>query len=825
MGPLSRRGLVLPPAAERGGASSSSPSLEGRGVTPRSSKRDSLSEGSTSARNSRRSISGSTPRPRSGEFGAVLSATPRALRATEARSSLAARTMPSSSREFVSARIAQEMSAVLDADDDWDRHQKIQRALHRHNFTLHKLQLTGMELFGRDGELDVLREAFQQVAAATAIDDHDESTNDPLLMPKVAVVNVIGRAGTGKTRLCDELENEVAKRSGFFLKGKFDLQDRKEPFTGLVAALSSLVDQLKDRGDAVAGAVVSELLEAIGDDVRVLTSVVPALEALLHTVDVPSAPPGDAGDCAEGRHRTGSRPGGSTEDETTPRRTDADVVDAGVDEGRLVSRSSRLHYLFRMFFRCFCRPDHPVVLMLDDMQWSDDATRNVLSSVVTDPSLSSLLVLATCREEEVDDQHPWNVLLSDWQRSHASKVAVRHVSLSSLDRSAVLSIVQAALRCSDDERTVSLAEIVHSKSSGNALYALRFLSSLYDDGLLRYNVGSMSWAWDESAVRSRFVTENVVDLTTDKFHKLPPQLQKLLMMAACLGRTFDRTQLELIMRQDKVAALLGSCAAPSSSAASPVASKATTRNVVTEATEASKACHAPDVVQTTSRSRAIDESPISTASSAPFESSGNFDDKEEKEDASNTIGDQLQALLDQLVEDSIIECTSQLDTYCFAHDMIQEAAFCLIPEEIRGPVQREVGLALLRSHTIKELEENLFFRAIELSNVAPDDGSGGSASGSSVGLENLMLVRHNDDAGRRAMTKGAFGCALRYFEAGLQRLGLGSGEMKLFLELSSGAVEASFCLGNSEAMERHIAAVLKVDTPIENKVMKLRAIM
>jgi predicted ATPase len=397
---------------------------------------------------------------------------------------------------------------------------------------------------------------------------------------------------------------------------------------------------------------------------------------------------------------------------------------------------------------------------------------------------------------------------------------VRHVSLANLDRPAVLRIVQAALRCSDeDARTVSLAEIVHSKSSGNALYALQFLSSLYDDGLLRYNVGSMSWAWDDDAVRSRFVTENVVDLTTAKFHKLTPKLQKLLMMAACLGRTFDRTQLELIMRQDKVAALLGSCAAPSSSAASPGASKATTRTVVNEATEASRACHAPDVVQTTSRSRAIDRSPISTAPSGPFESSGNFDDKEEKEDASDTIGDQLQALLDQLVEDSIIECTSQLDTYCFAHDMIQEAAFCLIPEEIRGPVQREVGLALLRSHTIKELEENLFFRAIELSNVAADNGSGGSASGSSIGLENLMLVRHNDDAGRRAMTKGAFGCALRYFEAGLQRLGLVSGEMKLFLELSSGAVEAAFCLGNSEAMERHIAAVLKVDTPIENKVM------
>jgi AAA ATPase domain len=415
MGPLSRRGLVVPPAAERGGASSSISSVEGRvAATPRSSKRDILGEGSASgsARNSRRSISSSsTPGPSIGEFGA-LSATPRTLRTTTRRNSLAARTMPPSSREFVSVRIAQEMSSVLDADDDWDRHQKIQRALHRHNFTLHKLQLAGMELFGRDGELDVLREAFQQVASTPSTNVHVESTTDLLLEPKVAVVHVLGRAGTGKTRLCDELEADVTRRNGFFLKGKFDLQDRKEPFTGLMAALSGLVDQIKARGDSFTRTVISDLLEAIGDDVRVLTSVVPGLEALLYNVEASSAPRHDACDCEQVGDRTGSSLGGSKADETAPRGKDVDVVTSGDDEGRLTTRSSRLHYLFRMFFRCLCRPDHPVVLMLDDMQWSDDATRSLLSTVVTDPSLSNLMVLATCREE-VDDQHPWSGLLSD----------------------------------------------------------------------------------------------------------------------------------------------------------------------------------------------------------------------------------------------------------------------------------------------------------------------------------------------------------------------------------------------------------------------------
>jgi predicted ATPase len=722
--------------------------------------------------------------------------------------------MMGSTSQELSVRIAQEMSAVLDVDDEWDRHQKIQRALQKQNFTIHKLRVSDLDLFGRESEIQLLKDAFVRVVVGTA------STT---ARPKVALVNVVGRSGTGKTRLCQELKATVTsgQHNGFFLTGKFDLQNRQEPFTGLVSALSGLKEQVVARGGHdLADTLSSALLEAIGaSDFRMLTSVVPSLEQLLIKA-APTAPAAATSSNHVGEEAaadadpqavrgTAADP---TPKEAAPSSYDNDDGEAVDGNDRLTTRSSRLQYLFRQFFRCICRPEHPVVLLLDDMQWSDAATLTLLSTLVTDSSLSSLMVLATCREEEVHDEHPWNVLLRNVQTHHAKKVAVQQVALSSLDQPAVLNIVQTALRCTE-ERTFRLAEIVHSKSSGNAMYVIQFLSSLYDDGLLRYNVGSMSWMWDEPAVRSRFVTDNVVDLTTAKLQKLPLRMRTLLMMAACLGRTFDRSTLELIRRQERIKALL----LVGSGAVEEAAEEAALPEAPMQDSSDSKP---PELAETSSSPSASEpDSPMSVVDELVEEEKVGDGPAAEEEtvEESEVLIDWLSAALHQLAEESVIEYLPELRTYCFAHDMIQEAASRLIPDKVRGPVQREVGRALLQSHQLKELEDNFYFRAIELSNVV---GSSEEEEKDVDAGDRHELARHNSEAGQRAMAKAAFGSALKYFAAGLRHLGNDGirSDTTLFLELSSGAVEAAFCSGNSDALEKHIARAMQVDTPIENKV-------
>jgi predicted ATPase len=771
---------------------------------------------------------------------------------------------------------AGDMASVLEADDDWDRHRRIQGALHRQNFTLHKLHLAGMGLYGRDRERAALRDAFRATTLATAeaspsADPDHDPTNAALAAPGVALVSVVGRAGTGKTRLCESLRADVRACGGFFLRGKFEWQQwqrqqrqpssgsRSEPLAAIGAALSDLQGQMEAQmgGPALSDAVRSSLRKALGEDgARALAAAVPGLARLFATAGEeggsepapPDAPPrGDDGD-------DDANPRTTTKTKTTNPAVVAQSKEEAAAETEteelLTTRSARLEYLFQELFRCVCRPGHPVVLFLDDVQWSDDGgvTLALLSAILADPALSGLMVLAACREEEVDDEHPWNVLVRDLREHHASKVALRQVSLSDLDRSAVLGMVRAALSCDDgggdDGRTARLAEIVRSKTSGNALHVLQFLAGLYDDGLLRYNVGSLKWGWDERAVQARPVTDNVVEMTTAKLQKLRPELRAVLVVAACLCRTFDAASLEFVLGQIGTMDLLGSsfwAAAASYSCSAPAVVDGDD-GAANAVGDERPGCEAPpgQVGEATSGSPPTAGAPLSpplVPSMAPStrsegKSPGHLvlADKKEKDEDQYLKAGLLQASLDQLVEDAVIEYNSQLDSYCFAHDMIQEAAFCLIPDKVRGPVQRAVGLALLRSHKVKELGDSLYFRAIELSNVIGSGADGGedyddgSQFEMTSDLENATLVQHNNDAGQRAMAKAAFGSSLRYFEAGLQRLGKasssggGGGDGRLFLEMSSGAAEAAFCSGNISAMERHIAAALKFDAPIENKV-------
>jgi predicted ATPase len=213
------------------------------------------------------------------------------------------------------------------------------------------------------------------------------------------------------------------------------------------------------------------------------------------------------------------------------------------------TRSNRLHYVMRQLFKVICNADHPTVLVLDDMQWCDSSTLELLESIVTDLSLSHLLIVATCREEAQGAARSFLDLLATLRDTH--RLSVRSIHLGNLDQSAVLSMVSTALR-SSEERTVKLSEIVHQKSHGNPLYALQFLTRLYDDGLLKYSLGMMQWQWCDLRVRTRFVMDNVADLTSAKLQNLSLQKRTVLQIASCIGHTFGKEHLEFVIRGPRV---------------------------------------------------------------------------------------------------------------------------------------------------------------------------------------------------------------------------------------------------------------------------------
>ena len=62
--------------------------------------------------------------------------------------------------------------------------------------------------------------------------------------------------------------------------------------------------------------------------------------------------------------------------------------------------------MFRRFIGVFARPEHPLALFIDDLQWLDAATLDLLEDLLTRSELQHLMLFGAYRDNEVDATHP-----------------------------------------------------------------------------------------------------------------------------------------------------------------------------------------------------------------------------------------------------------------------------------------------------------------------------------------------------------------------------------------------------------------------------------
>src|SRR5262249_58927995 len=66
----------------------------------------------------------------------------------------------------------------------------------------------------------------------------------------------------------------------------------------------------------------------------------------------------------------------------------------------------RFQLVFRRFISVFARPEHPLALFLDDLQWLDAATLDLIEDLLTRPDVKHLMLIGAYRDNEVDASHP-----------------------------------------------------------------------------------------------------------------------------------------------------------------------------------------------------------------------------------------------------------------------------------------------------------------------------------------------------------------------------------------------------------------------------------
>src|SRR6202035_3786096 len=208
---------------------------------------------------------------------------------------------------------------------------------------------------------------------------------------------------------------------------------------------------------------------------------------------------------------------------------------------------NRFQMVFRRFLGVFARKEHPLALFLDDLQWLDTATLDLLEHLVTHSEVRHLLLVGAYRDNEVNSSHPLPRKLDAIRKEGA---CVQEISLAPLAREDLGRLIADTVSCAPDD-AAPLARLVHEKTGGNPFFAIQFISALAEEGLLRFDHDAARWRWELDRLRAKGYTDNVVDLMVGRLTRLPVQTQAALQQLACLGNAANITILSDVLGKSK----------------------------------------------------------------------------------------------------------------------------------------------------------------------------------------------------------------------------------------------------------------------------------
>lgn len=375
------------------------------------------------------------------------------------------------------------------------------------DLTVDKLRYGAVGLYERETEQAVLNEAIDAMQNFSEGDQRSQH------------ILISGNAGTGKTTLACSLKARVESCNGVFLYGKFDLYQRDEPYSGITAACRELCNELsrleKDPSRKLTfEGLRHEVIQTLGGELSLLANVIPQLREVLRCPE-------------EGPNRD------SEEDLDTSRHLDV--------------TKKRLNYAFRRFIRLLSIHLSPFVFVLDDLQWADANSIELLEALCNDTNQMNILLICCFRADEVCEHLTLCHLLDKLkEKKDQSGFRISEMRLNNLDETGSHLMLMDLLG-TDEPSTLDLASICYRKTGGNPFFLISYLTLLYEEKLLQFNLGTFKWNWDANQIDTdTLVTDNVVELIQRKLSALPSRQRMTLVLAAFLGSTFDKHILFLL---------------------------------------------------------------------------------------------------------------------------------------------------------------------------------------------------------------------------------------------------------------------------------------
>jgi predicted ATPase/signal transduction histidine kinase len=335
-------------------------------------------------------------------------------------------------------------------------------------------------LYGREKELKAMVEALPRV---------EEGGSELIL--------ISGYPGIGKTALVREFEKLLKGRRGILIQGKAEQYRENIPYIAIMRAFNGFVARILSKPEGEFAAWQQSIAEAVGDSGKVITDVIPGFESII------------------GKQK--------------------DILPLGGQEAQ-----NRFNFIFQNLIRCIAEKECPFVLFIDDLQWIDRASINVVKMLSRDEKMAGLLLIGAYRDNEVTNTHPLKLALKEIE----AEVTLTTISLENLEKESISALLTDALNRS--EGIGELSELFYSRARGNPFFTCRLLLSLKEEGRIFYDSGAGKWTWDVESLKSVRVSDNVIDMLITNIGSLKEETQQVLRVAACIGDRFSRSMLSIL---------------------------------------------------------------------------------------------------------------------------------------------------------------------------------------------------------------------------------------------------------------------------------------
>ncbi|MCB1143029.1 MAG: AAA family ATPase [Leptospiraceae bacterium] len=337
------------------------------------------------------------------------------------------------------------------------------------------------KIIGREAEIFSLMDTFEETSTG-----------------ETRIMLITGSPGVGKSRIVNEVYKPIVKARGYFAPGKYDLMRKDVPFSSIVQAFQGLVKQILTESETRIAVWKERLLSELGQNGNVVIQVIPEIELII-----------------------GEQP---------------EVIELSPEESQ-----NRFNHVFLNFVKVFARKEHPLTLFLDDIHWADRASLQLIRYLMSEKSLKYFLLICSFRHNEVDLNHPFSILLRDFEKQ---KLKIQTIYLNPLNFKQVSQFLFNIFNITNDE-IVDLANIVYEKTQGNPFFLNQWVKNLYDEKLI--SLTENGWEFQMEKIKQIQVSENVIELMAEKISRLSDEYQTVLKISSCIGNRFNVELLSLLL--------------------------------------------------------------------------------------------------------------------------------------------------------------------------------------------------------------------------------------------------------------------------------------